>query len=393
MKSQGRQLIEAMDPMDYIAPSSSLDNFQAGVGWTFDTSLAISRWVNEGPLRQVESNIVDSLVDGIITEDELDANMMTTDQGPKLDSDTVIGIINQRTGQTLQNATEARENIYEDLKMRREYYEKVSARATTMGHVTRFVGSFITENIDPWQLPSYFVGVGPLAHGVSWIRRASIGALKVGTAEGALDLLKQPMVGSWKREVGIDYSVRDAVISVASVTIGSAMLAGAGPTIGHFWKSLRRYKNKNMNLLKENPEGGSIIKEMDRQIELGKQQTDQSEPALLVYEREAKARNEMESYSKNVPEEEVKPKAEAKADEGDAPKSEEEAKVEGESKEKIKSEEAKAEAEYMKTMGDQETIFMDEYGNPREGTLKDIDSAAVKVDARIQDIIDNCGGV
>lgn len=122
---------------------------------------------------------------------------------------------------------ELRARIPEAARLVRDRFQNVTGRAE--GHLGTFVGMAGGAVVDPLNLASMVVAtpvVGARALGIlaRTLRAAKIGA----TAAGATEAAVQPFVYDFKQELGVDYSVGDALAHIAAAGTGGAVLFGLG---------------------------------------------------------------------------------------------------------------------------------------------------------------------
>jgi len=302
MKSQSRQLLETMDKTVQAPSTGFVENYQTALGRFIDEDQSTSKWFKEEPLRELDKTIYDSYDEGIITDDDINANTRDGADGPEWDKDVLVSLINERTGSKHKNATETRDSIHDELKMRRAYADRVHSNARFSGVVGKFAGSFNAAMMDPATYPTYFIGLGPAAHGANWARRAIVGAVKVGAAEGAIEaVFIQPKVYSWKKEIGVDYSVKDAVMSVATVVLGAGALTAAGPTVKQLSKGIKKFLAKHEIIFSASAEGQRARKDLEKTQELLKDSPNPDGSAKEELEIVTSIRNGIEQDNINPP--------------------------------------------------------------------------------------------
>jgi hypothetical protein len=127
--------------------------------------------------------------------------------------------------------------IREDLRIVEKSYEETMARATTGQHVAAFAGQAIPEILNPYLLPSYFIGYGEAAIAGRFLK----GFGRVILAEAAIETAYQVDKYHWMNRVS-EMSPGEAVLNIALVT---GLTAGIGVTAAGLSRGMKRLLRKS----------------------------------------------------------------------------------------------------------------------------------------------------
>ncbi len=198
MRSEAYQFLDTLPAAKYRRTTGFFENYQAALGQFVDENLSISRWLNDGPIRQSKNTLNSYRESGKLSDQEYNQFAVPGSDGVYINWDRLIDYTNKKFGMELQSHTSMRENIRSELDMRREYATGVMQNASKSGIIGQFFGTFNAAAIDPIALPSYFLGFGTAAKGAGFLARVAKGAMVGGAVEGITEAAIQPFVFSWK---------------------------------------------------------------------------------------------------------------------------------------------------------------------------------------------------
>ena len=207
------------------------ENFQAAVGKTADTMMSISRYINEEPLRERRDIIRRYREIGGIPDSVWNASRTRGPRGPQRDYDMLARYVNATFQEKLLSEEEIRKRIRSDVNQRVDYASGVFERQTGAGAVGEFMGEMTAYSVDPVLLPSYFVGGPAAARGISYLASFGRAAAATGAAEMGLEAINQPIVYDWNDEIGQEYTVTDALSTIALAGIIPATVSGTSASI------------------------------------------------------------------------------------------------------------------------------------------------------------------
>ena len=213
-----------------------VENWQTALGQAIDEETSIGRRINEQPIHERNRAIYHMIYNGEISN-ELVQNYSYNGQ---LDFGGLAEYLKTK-GHDFKTDKELNDQIREDLQRRRRYANDVFANANTAGIAGQFAGNVHGQAVDPVLWPTYFVGVGSAAKATTFLGRFAKGAAIGGAAEGAAEIVRQPIIFDWKHDIGVDYSVGDALANIT-------MAVGAAGTINGLAANISRYLQKTKSI-------------------------------------------------------------------------------------------------------------------------------------------------
>jgi len=220
MKSESRHYLEFIGRDKYVEPTGFWKNLHAAASQVVREDWSISRWINDNPIADSKKRVMDAYYSGTITDEDMASNS----DGSSLGWDNIIRRANKKYNLNIETLESAKGRLRDDLKAKREETQDVHSRATGAGVAGRFVGMFGAYAVDPVALPTYFMGIGAAAKGAQFLKALSV----VAAGEAVAETVIQTSVYNWKNTIGVDYSVKDAALSIIAVTGGSAALGSVG---------------------------------------------------------------------------------------------------------------------------------------------------------------------
>ncbi len=265
--------------------SSALENFQAGVGQVFDEELSVSSAINDIGTAERADQIKKLTSEGYIPESVVKSFTRKMGHFQETDYDAVAKYANEyldldKEIPTTEQLTKWRDD---DLAQRRKYREDIYDRALTGGDVSSFAGSMIGAGLDP---VNYIPIGGAAISGAKATSRAmySLAMAKKGAIGGVIAAAAvEPFIFSWKEEIGVEYTTKDAMFNLAASGIMSGAIAGVAGNFAHRIRSKREVK------VEENR--SSLVDEL---IEKEGVDRDQAEDiAQFIYESQVAPKKDM----------------------------------------------------------------------------------------------------
>ncbi len=265
--------------------SSALENFQAGVGQVFDEELSVSSAINDIGSAERADQVKKLTSEGYIPESIIKS--FTTKRGhtQKVDYDSIAKYANEyldldKEIPTTEQLTKWRD---EDLAQRRKYREDIYDRALGGGDVSAFAGSMIGAGLDP---VNYIPIGGAAISGAKATSRAmySLAMAKKGAIGGVVAAAAiEPFIFSWKEEIGVEYTTKDAMFNLAASGIMSGAIAGVAGNLAHRIRSKRQIK------VEENR--SSLVDELVEKEGIDKDQAE--DIAQFIYESQVAPKKDM----------------------------------------------------------------------------------------------------
>lgn len=212
-------------------PSSFGEVWQTSLGQTIENDLSVSfalkEWL-DGIYAERNKKI-----DGLIANGDMPA-MYKEMVGDTVSYGEAAWIARDKYGLNIRTDDDVNAIIRDDLKRSKAYADDVFQRAPWYTTPARFGGTIHGYMVDPINMAGMLIGLGPEAKGASYLANAIRAGVKTAAIVGGLETGIQASVYSWKNDVGIDYSVSDALKNIAAAT-GGAFVFGAGlKTVGQF---------------------------------------------------------------------------------------------------------------------------------------------------------------
>ncbi len=269
------------DEVREIRETDFSENFGASMMGFMSEDLSISRWLNEGVIRDRNNQLKKMYTDNIFTEEEW--GMFRKREGiyqVNTDWDAAVQYAKDKGlegSETLQFTEELQKNIRSDLAFRRKYVASVNERSTGMGTLGMVTGIVAGAATDPINV------LGVVATPVRAYQAAGIVG-KLGIAAGtnmALETAIQPIVYNYKQDIDSPYSGKDAMIAIAAAGGVGVTFDGLGQVFRSGVKKLKAAKaNGQMKDLDE--ADGAIDALEDQIIELDQAPDKSVDPAQYV---------------------------------------------------------------------------------------------------------------
>ena len=263
----------------HVEETGFVENWGESLRLEIDENSSASRYVQNGLyqertnkiMSQYEAgNIPDNIMEQFSSEDQLG---QTT-----IDYSGLGNWVNENLDEKVLSDKEIQDGISDDLKMKRELSQDVFNRANWWGKFGQFAGTAHAMALDPIYIPTYFFGIGAAAKGVGYLSRVGRAAAVGGAVEAGMEGLKQPIVYRWKKDIGVDYSMKDALAQVAMAGVVGAGLMGGTVSAAALSKQLGRFVKKNVIY------GNKISEEAGQAVDNLVRETGRMEPDLPARE-------------------------------------------------------------------------------------------------------------
>ncbi len=206
-----------------------VDNVVAGFGATRREELPItSRWIADTSADQEgERVLLDALDKGQISQSV--ASQFTNPLNGKVD---VEGALNYLKRAGISNEYDPEEYVKErdaEYESLRNDDQEVFDRSNRLGSIGEFVGRMGATFTDPVYLATLPLGIGPANTVLSAAARTA--ALNAG-----IEAFAVPFIWDFKKRIGADYGMEDAVAHLGTAAAGGFILGGAGKALGKLFK-------------------------------------------------------------------------------------------------------------------------------------------------------------
>ena len=137
----------------------------------------------------------------------------------------------------------------------RERVAPILARAQGWGRVGQVAGTLGGAMVDPLNLASMVVAGPAVVGNATGILARTLRAAKIGAAFGAgTETAIQPFVYDFKQEIGVDYTVGDALTNIGAAAAGGALFLGVGVNVPPLARSsMRALSDSYRKLVKQRP--------------------------------------------------------------------------------------------------------------------------------------------
>lgn len=216
--------LRTLRPATWTPQTGFMQNLDAALNQTFYEGTSFSRYIVKRPYVKERNKKLFNWARENMSEREVAA--FRNRAGDDFDYDLMAHYAKSKYDFDIETDDEIMEKIRDDLKIVRTYNEDIARRANLPGLVGRFAGEAAATMLDPVLLPGFFFGYGAVAHSTKIIGAMARAALRVGVAEAGLEAARQVPVSLWKHDVGADYSISDAIGTIA-MTAGIAGGLGA----------------------------------------------------------------------------------------------------------------------------------------------------------------------
>lgn len=214
-------------PRDDRNQTGFVENYQTALGVTMNENMSFSSMMNNQMYDDRDENVWKHVENGNIPEDIVESFNGDTGAIARY-ARTELGLTDIALDDEL---LDQRQKLIQGDADRAT---KIKSQAGAMGKVGAFLGELNAMLIDPVYLPTYLVGIGEVARGSQVLAAAA----RVGAVEAGAEALKQIPVYNHKQNMGIDYSVTDAMKEVG-INAGFAVTAELG--ILGFVAGLKRF--------------------------------------------------------------------------------------------------------------------------------------------------------
>lgn len=243
------EALRGKGPYKHEEPTSFVNNYQQALGSTIESGMSISRLLSDvgrGYKKQRDEQLDSLLADGSIPEDY--GKML----GDYMSYGDLAIIARDRLGLPVRSDDEVNEAIRGDIRRNAAEANRVMGQASFTGKVGAVVGTLHAAMLDPPAIVGSVFGLGAAAKGATVLSRLAI-AVGVGAGSAmAEEVVIQPFVYRWKQDVGLDYSVDDALKNIKYAAIGGGILGGSFKTAGEFVVGTRKFLNsRNVSQVKD----------------------------------------------------------------------------------------------------------------------------------------------
>ena len=204
-----------------------IQNFDESFRLDLREGLSISSLVHQDAYNERKNILLGLYNEGIISKDIVEQHTSVDVAGVRTINYNTLGKwTTDNLDVPISTDEEIKNNIYDELALKREIAERVGEHKSAGGVVGSLLGTMSAALIDPLLLPTYFVGLGPAARGATWLTRFLRSGVKVAKVEAGFEVIRQPNVYGWKKEIGADYNAVDAITQIAAAGIGAGVLGG-----------------------------------------------------------------------------------------------------------------------------------------------------------------------
>lgn len=220
--------LQLEDPNDTYE-TGFVENFMSALNVTVDEDLSISQNLNKEFELERNGQLEDLVDQGLLSKEERDSFRLGGGRaGEVMDYNSMAAYANKKLDMDIELDDQIEDRLRDKLKDQRDRHQRIRERSNAWGEIGNFTGSFTGYTADPISAAAFVLGPLGAARSAGIVAKVTQGAV-VGGAEGiVMESAIQPFVYKWKREIGVDYNVSDALASIAMVGGTSATLGGLG---------------------------------------------------------------------------------------------------------------------------------------------------------------------
>ena len=216
-------------PAQYKKPETGfVENWESALNHFFYEETSVGRWAIQDEYFKRMDTLHKMIESGEIPGYVAEANRnMNPDKAGVFNYDGLAAYARGVLGkEDIPFDNEIEDRIREDLKVMRGAYNDVTARSSGMGVAGSMLGGMHAVMLDPITWPSMFIGVGQASAAVTSLGAFARGAAITGLAEGAVETIRQPFIYKWKQDIGVNYSVKEALANIVLTAGGASLLGG-----------------------------------------------------------------------------------------------------------------------------------------------------------------------
>lgn len=249
----------------HVPESGFVENWGEALRLEFDEATSLSRMLNNSLYQERTKTIMDLNDSGSIPDNVIEQHTRYDDGYSNINFDSVARWVNNNLDETIMTDDEIKGNIREDLNMKRTLSEDVYNRANWWGKFGQFIGTTHAIVLDPVLLPTYFMGIGAGARGVTWLGTFGRAAGVAAATEAGMEAVRQPMVYSWKKDIGAEYSFKNAFTQIAAAGFGAGILTGTAAGLADGLKKFLGHQRVYGN--KSSAEATKVVENVIREAE------------------------------------------------------------------------------------------------------------------------------
>lgn len=218
--------LQTEDPWGYQANTGFWINAQTALGQFVDEEMSISSYINHEPRRLRNEKLRKMRDDGDIPKPIWDKYTRKTARGNKVDWD-LLAQHAQKEGYTdIMTDEEVDSLMRTSLDRRRTYAQDVYASANGLGVAGQFTGTLHGAALDPINIVGgSFVGLKATAVGAHLLANTGRVFAKGATVGVGTEAAIQPFVMDWKHDIGVEYTLEDAMINIGVAGLATGTLS------------------------------------------------------------------------------------------------------------------------------------------------------------------------
>ena len=273
-------------PDDWVR-TSFMDNFSAAYDLMINEELSISQWIADAPKYQQDEWIDDYIRDGTISPAE--SNAFWDDNTGRMDYNAARTYMQERGWDEFETDAEIDDRVRYDLKKHNKRASDIFSKAGVEGTLGMVLGMGAGLMTDPVVWPSLLVGPIAAVRAIGSTARVAQMAGKSAAIGLAEETVIQVPVYQWKQELGLEYSVGDAMLNIAIVT-------GASGTLGAFAQGLSNWTRKAVREGLVDETNAKVLNQMVEEAEEAQALPDAiNTPARQYFEKAEAIRREVDT--------------------------------------------------------------------------------------------------